>query len=101
MFTVLHVLLILPLPVEAFVEVSNHFTVVLWDSISVSAVKPGLNVTSFLERKTKEAVWAAIERDREALGSIFGKQRNSSFHEQRSRLSAKRKNCSSLSKMQG
>ena len=78
-FTVLHLLLILPLLVETFVEVK--FSVVLWGSISVSAVKPGLNVASFLERRTEEAVWVGIERDRDALGSIFGKQRNCSFHE--------------------
>lgn len=50
MFNILHLLLILPLPVETFVEANHQFSVVLWGSIIVSAVKPGLNVIDLFDR---------------------------------------------------
>ena len=69
MFVVLHVLLVLPLPVESVFEASNQIIVVLWVLVSGSVVKPELCVTFFVRR----IKGAALTKDREALRSISGK----------------------------
>ena len=58
---------------------SNEGRVVFWDSMSGSVVKPKSNVAFSLVRRIKETVLTGGEKNKEASGSIFGRQRKFSF----------------------
>lgn len=58
---------------------SSEGRVLFWDSMSGSVVKPKSNVVFSLVRRIKETVLTGGEKNKEELGSIFGKQRKFFF----------------------